>query len=113
MESSFAYTTTPNFLTRENMSLGKVKIFFLFAYYPAKPGFLGSIEFTGLVNFFCISGCAQTFTAKRLRYLNFLTVFRTSLDNYSAKLDIIGLFDTICCWKLCNFLRPVFFLKNI
>ena len=64
------------------------------------------------MNFICVSGCAQTFTAKRLRYLIFLTVFWTFLDNYSAKLDIIGLFDTICCWKLCNLLRPVSFEKK-
>ena len=61
------------------------------------PEILGSIEFTGWVNPFCISGYALLFLKKAMILGNFfdlVTVFWTFLANYPAKSNIIGLIET-------------------
>ena len=73
--------------------------------YPAKLGFLGSIEVPGWVNRFYISGYAQSFIHKnydsrKCQLSDLLTFFLDFLDIYTAKSNIIDLIDRTGCWKL-------------
>ena len=63
--------------------------------YPAKPGFSGSIELTGRVNLFCISGYAQFYPAKltippssKWKFWPFFESFLTLIENNRANVQL-------------------------
>ena len=119
MRSFFAKATTPKkfcLLIQKVIAFGRVKLtvhrfwnFLTFREnYPAKPGFLVSIE-NIIGHFFCKRGYTQLFLDKMLWFLDeFSQLLSCQIWYHRFNRDNSYLLET----TFCNLLRPLFFWKK-